>query len=66
MSPFVKTGDLVRLVPRERPFTDDPYLWWTVTKVTPTGLDAHWQSSTGSLEWRLDVAFASVKAVKFA
>jgi hypothetical protein len=66
MSQFVKTGDLVRLLPRERPHVDDPYNWWTVTKVTPTGLDAYWQSSVGSLEWRFDVAFTSVKAVKVA
>jgi hypothetical protein len=63
MNPIVKPGDRVRLLPREHPHKDDPYLWWTVREVADTGFTASWESASGHLEWRHDVAWTSIKAI---
>lgn len=36
----IAAGDYVRLLPRERPFIDEPHWWWKVIAVDDISFDA--------------------------
>jgi hypothetical protein len=53
----IQPGDFVRLLPRERPFRDDPHAWWKVIAIGDYSFDALYLSLSVA---RRGVAFGSV------